>query len=131
MIPSVLDIVKQDYVDRNKIDEIFTQKHLLGQHDLVAINLFAFSEKIAKVYYYGGLLSYCTNILTNRTKQSWSSLDFKLIKNSEQIFNNEYDEAFLSYIKINNEDYFIEHNHIFTETEINTISDISCNILQE
>lgn len=65
MLPSVLDIVKHDYVDMTKIDEIFSQKHLLGQHDLVAVALFAYSEKIVKVYCIGGFHYYFTNISTN------------------------------------------------------------------
>lgn len=40
-------------------------------------------------------------------------------------FNNIYDEVFLSYFKIKDEDYFIEHNTIFTEYEIKKFEQIS------
>jgi hypothetical protein len=105
-------------VNKNKLDEIFSQKHLLGDHELVAVALIAHSSKIAKVYCFGGLHWYFTDIETKRRKMSWSSSDFEVFKNGSAKYNVKYDEAFLSHLRILDEDYYIEHNAEFTATEI-------------
>lgn len=125
MLPAVLDIAKHNFIDRTKTEEILSQKHLLSQHDLVAIAFIIFSEKIVKVYCIGGFDWYFTNIKTVRKKQSWSSQDFNDLKESNTKFNTPYDEAFLTYIEINNEDYYLEHNEAFTDKEIEEIVNLS------
>jgi hypothetical protein len=123
-LPSVVDVIKNDYVDRTKIDEILSQKHLLSIYDRVAVALISYSEKIAKVYCIGGLHWYFTNIKSKRNKMGWSSSDFDILKNGDKKNNVPYDEAFLSYIKVLEEDYYIEHNEEFDETEIDGIKKI-------
>lgn len=118
MSPSVLDIVKHEYIDRSKIEEISSQKHLLGQHDLIAMALVIFSEKIVKIYCIGGLKCYFTNIRTKRISMSFNSQVLNNLKEQEQRFNNPYDEVYLSYLMVKDEDYFIEHNDELTENEI-------------
>jgi hypothetical protein len=118
MLPSVLEVVKNDYVNKTKIDEIYSQKHLLGDHELVAVALITYSNKIAKVYCFGGLHWYFTDIESKRRKMSWGSADFKVFKNGSAKYNAKYDEAFLSHLRILDEDYYIEHNEEFTAAEI-------------
>ena len=125
MLPSVVNIVKHDYVNRTQIDEILSQKHLLSNHDLVAVALFSYSDKIAKVYCIGGLHWYFTDTQTKRKKMSWSSKDFDILKSGSKKYNVKYDEAFLSYISVGEEDYYIEHNEEFSENEINELDKIS------
>lgn len=121
MLPSVLEVVKNDYVNKDRIEEIFSQKHLLGDHELVAVALIAHSNKIAKVYCFGGLHWYFTDVETKRRKTGWSSSDFKVFKNGTAKYNVKYDEAFLSHLRILNEDYYIEHNEEFTAAEIDDL----------
>jgi hypothetical protein len=118
MKPAVLQVVKDDYIERAEIDEIISQKHLLSDQDLVAVALILYSDKIAKVYCFGGLHWYFTDIQTKRTKYSWSSHDFKVFEEGSIHYNVKYDEAFLSHLKIMDEDYYIEHNDEFNEDEI-------------
>lgn len=125
MLPSVVNIVKHDYVNRTQIDEILSQKHLLSNHDLVAVALFSYSDKIAKVYCIGGLHWYFTDTQTKRKKMSWSSKDFDILESGSKKYNVKYDEAFLSYISVGEEDYYIEHNEEFSENEINELDKIS------
>ena len=124
MLPSVLDVVKHDFIDRTKISEILSQKHLLSNHQLVAVALIIFSEKIVKVYCIGGFHWYFTNIQTKRTKMSWGSYYFKIFKEGNIKYNVNYDEVFLSYVKIKDEDYYIEHNDTFTDKEIIELEEI-------
>lgn len=125
MIPPVLDVVKHDFVDKSKIDEIISQKHLLSLHDTVAVAIISFSDKVAKVYCIGGLHWYFTNTKTVRTSQKWGSDDFDVFKNEHIKYNVPYGEAYLSYFKIWGEDFYIEHNNTFSEAEKKQLDDIS------
>ena len=117
MSPSVLEVVKNDYVDITRIDEIVSQKHLLSDHELVAVALISYSNKIAKVYCLGGLHWYFTDVQSKRKKTGWSSADFKVFKEGTARYNVRYDEAFLSHLRILDEDYYIEHNEEFNAAE--------------
>jgi hypothetical protein len=125
MIPSVLDVVKHNYIDKSKIDEIISQKHLLSLHDTVSVAIVSFSDKVAKVYCIGGWHWYFTNTHTIKTSQSWGSFDFDVFNNDNEKFNVPYDEAFLSHLKIWDEDFYIEHNSKFSELEIKVLNEIS------
>ncbi len=121
MLPSVLEVVKNDYVNKDRIKEIFSQKHLLGDHELVAVALIAHSNKITKVYCFGGLHWYFTDVESKRRETGWSSSDFEVFKNGSAKYNVKYDEAFLSHLRILDEDYYIEHNEEFTTAEIDDL----------
>ena len=125
MIPSVLDVVKHNYIDKSKIDEIISQKHLLSLYDTVAVAIVSFSDKVAKVYCMGGWHWYFCNTQTVRTSQRWGSDDFDIFKNEDIKFNVPYGEAYLSHLKIWDEDFYIEHNNAFREIEIKQLDDIS------
>ena len=119
MLPSVVNLVKDQYIDNNKVEEILSQKHLLSINDLVAITLVAHSSKVVKVYCIGGLSWYFTNHNTNRKKMSWNSLDFTPEKIKE---NTPYDEAFLTHFKVLDEDYYVEHNDKFNQKELSLLN---------
>lgn len=122
MLPSVLEVVKNDYVDTTRIEEIVSQKHLLSNHALVAVALLSYSKKIAKVYCFGGLNWYFTDIQTKRRKTSWSSADFNVFNDGAVKYNVNYDEAFLSHLRILDEDYYIEHNEEFNAGEMEALN---------
>lgn len=130
MLPSVINIVKYDYIDRTQIDEILSQKHLLSDRDLVAVALIAYSDKIVIIYCYGGLKWYFTNTQSKRTSMSRDTRDFNAMKEGRQKYNVIYDEAFLTYIRVAGEDYYIEHNEQFTSSEINELHEISADYLK-
>ncbi|MCL6264930.1 hypothetical protein [Flagellimonas myxillae] len=114
----VTHVVKDNYIDKDNLDRIFEQQHLLGRHDLVAVVLCGFSESVAKVYCMGGLHFYFSSTKSNRNKMSMNGLDFKEFKESPQNYNLTYDEAFISTIELHGECYFIEHNEKLNESEI-------------
>jgi hypothetical protein len=131
MLPSVSDVVKNDYVDNKKIDEILTQSYLLGTHGLVAVVLFSFSNKIAKVYCIGGFHYYFSEIRSNRIRRGWGSADFDVFKTGEIKYNVPFEEAYLSCINVRDEEYYIEHNEKFDESEILALDKISKSKLEE
>lgn len=116
-LPCVVDVVKHQYIDKNKYDDILSQSHLLSRMDFLAVLISMLSEKIANIYCYDGWLSYHTSTSSVRKFHSFDSRALKDIKNSSIHLNISYDEAFLSLVSVNNEDFFIEHNDVFTEHE--------------
>lgn len=120
---SVFNVMKHQYIDSNKLEEIFEQLHLLSLTDIVCVLLTATSEKIVKVYCYNGILMYFTDRNTNRTTWSWSSEDFdRFIEATEQV-NLSYDEAYISVFNFLGEKYFVEHNEMFDVSEVRKIID--------
>ena len=118
MIPSVLSLVKDDFIDRSACVEILTQKHLLSKYDLMAVSMTMLLQNLTKIYCIGGFHSYFTNTKSIRKNQSFNSQDFDKFKNNTPIFNSNYYEVFLSAIKIGDEEYYLEHNVELTYDEI-------------
>jgi len=112
--PAVFDVMKNQYIDSRKMDEIFKQLHLLRRDDIVSVLLVKASEKIVKVYCDDGLW-YWTNRKTNREKTSWSSQDFQNFLNAENKLNQPYDEAYISVLIFNGNPYYIEHNELISQ----------------
>jgi len=117
-LPCVVDLVKYQFIDRRKIQEILSQKHLISKSDLVAVLIFKYSEEIAMIFCDGGFTFYNSNTNSLRKNQGFDGRVFLEVKKSSLLINYVYEEAYLSYILFEGEDYFIEHNKKFTEKEI-------------
>lgn len=111
------DVMKYQYIDTNKKDEIHAQLSLLTDYDVVCCLLAFSSSKVVKIYCCGGLMMYFTDRKTNRKEMSWSGIDFKNFEDSAQKINLPYDEVYISVFEFNNEPYFIEHNETIDEEE--------------
>lgn len=120
--PTILDIVKHQYIDTQNIDEIKKQLHLLDKYDYYATLLAINFDKVCKVYNCGGLQMYFTDKKTNRTVHCWSGAEFDSFSKSTSRFNQKFDEAFISVVNLE-EDYYIEHNEILTDEEINILKE--------
>ena len=118
LLPSVANLVKDGFIDKDKSEELLTQKHLLQYDDLVAICLATFSDKVVKIYSSKGFASYFTSIKSERKNMSFSSQDFDIFDKQPILFNSEYYEVFLSSIKIRGLTYQMEHNIKFNDEEI-------------
>lgn len=81
---SVFNVMKHQYIDSAKMDEIISQLHLLSKVDIICVLMVAASEKIVKVYCYNGLVMYFTNRNTNRNAMSWAGADFKAFAEAEE-----------------------------------------------
>ncbi|MEX0597438.1 MAG: teicoplanin resistance protein VanZ [Candidatus Paceibacterota bacterium] len=121
----VTNVVKDQYIDKENIDKILEQKHLLGKHDLIAIILCGFSIKVSKVYCIGGIHMYFSSTKSKRESWSFSSLDFNNFKDSPENYNLKYDEAYISTVELYGEVYFIEHNNEFNSGEINELEELN------
>ena len=118
---SVFNVMKHQYIDSKKMDEIFSQLHLLSKADIICVLIVAASEKAVKVYCYDGLAMYFTDRNTNRTVRSWSSADFKTFAEAEERINQPYDEAYISTFTFEDEQFYVEHNEKLNVDEVGTI----------
>lgn len=107
---AVFDIMKHQVIDTTKRKEILSQIHLLNEADKIATYIALISKKVVKVYTYGGFQMYFTDRKTNRKALSWNGMEFKQFEESNEKFNQNYDEAFISVFKYNIND---NKNEIF------------------
>jgi len=121
----VSDVVKNQYIDKEKIPEILKQSHLLYKDDQIAVVMAGFSQKVSRIYFGNGMWSYFTSTNSNRKDMGSSGLRFKKILDSEVKYNNEYDEAYLSVIKISDENVYIEHNEEFDQKERSELEELT------
>jgi hypothetical protein len=125
MIPSVLDVVKNQFVNRDKFEEIISQTHLLSLNDRIAVSYFFICIKISQIHIGShGLIWYFSSTKSNRVSGGFNSQDFKTFKLAANPINQSFDGVFYSYLTISSEDIFLEHNEILDENEIKEIENI-------
>lgn len=118
---SVFNVMKHQYIDSNKMDEIFSQIHLLSKEDVICVLIVAASKKIVKIYCHNGLAMYFTDRNTNRTTMSWSGADFKAFADAEKRINQPYDEAYISVFTFADKEFYAEHNEKLNADDIDEI----------
>lgn len=118
MIPSVLNLVKDDYIERGKCEEILSQVHLLGKDQRVAVAMASMLSNLVKVYTSEGYHWFWTDIASVRKSGNFSTADFNVCKGKAPVFNLPFHDVFISAVKILNDEYFLEHNYHLTEQEI-------------
>ena len=125
----VFNIMKHQYIDTNKKEEILSQIDLLDKADTIAAYIALISDKVVKVYTYGGFQMYFTDRKTNRKVFSWSGMDFKRFEENNEQFNQKYDEAFISVFKYKmdekEETFFVEHNILLNDEDIKMIKELA------
>lgn len=114
-------LVKNNFINTEHIEEILSQKHLLKQIEVIMIYICKHIPNISKIYLYGGMDWYFTDLESDRKKTQWSSSDFKEFSCSTKKFNISYDEAFISVFKVGDSDIYIETNGIISESQIKNI----------
>ncbi|MCM1296070.1 MAG: hypothetical protein NC311_11060 [Muribaculaceae bacterium] len=115
---AIFSIIKHQYIDTKKFNDIFKQFHLLPMYDAISTLIVYICSKVTKVYTCDGLMMYFTDRNTNRTKMSWDSRDFKNFQNAQEKINQQYDEVFISVFKFKNDYYFVEHNELLENEDI-------------
>lgn len=133
---AVFDIMKHQVIDTTKRKEILSQIHLLDEADKIATYIALISKKVVKVYTYGGFQMYFSDRKTNRKSLSWNGMEFKQFEESNQKFNQKYDEALISVFKYNigdnkEETFFVEHNEYLNDYDTKLISELSVDKIME
>ena len=70
-------VVKDRFIDKEKIDEILSQSELLSLAELTAVFICSFSDKISLVYADGIFDIFFSSTKSNRTNSSWASKEFE------------------------------------------------------
>lgn len=133
---AVFDIMKHQVIDTTKRKEILSQIHLLDNTNKIATYIALISKKVVKIYTYGGLQMYFTDRKTNRKALSWDGMEFKQFEESNEKFNQNYDEVFISVFTYNigdnkQESFFVEHNECLNDYDINLIKELSVDKIME
>lgn len=115
---AVFNVMKHQYIDTRRLEEIFSQLHLLSREDVVCVLLAASNEKVVKLYCYQGILMYFTDRNTNRKELSWSGKDFLGFSSSDHPVNQVYNDVFLSVFRFEETPYYVEHNELLTSDEV-------------
>lgn len=129
---AVFEIMKFQVIDTTKEEEILSQIYLLNKIDTIATYIAFSSDKVIKVYAYGGIQMYFTDRKTNRQKMSWGGMEFLNFEKNCNQYNQEYDEVFISVFKYKisdekEETFFVEHNEILNDKDIQIISKLKFN----
>lgn len=117
----VFNIVKHQYIDSRKMDEILAQLDLMPKGDIICTLMVYACDKVVKTYIHSGLLMYFTDKDTNRKAHSWSGLDFKNFADAPEKINQPYDEAYISAFLFDEEYYYAEHNDKFDNDDLTRI----------
>ncbi|WP_149428083.1 teicoplanin resistance protein VanZ [Exiguobacterium acetylicum] len=118
MLPSVLNIKKSSYIDRNNLQEILSQVHLLSETEIQVVVISKVSDKFTRI-----MLSdfpntlYFTNIISNRLNFGFSVNDFLKLQKKIDTFNVSLDNIFISSLNIKENKFLVEHNQEFTFEE--------------
>lgn len=118
---AVSEVLKINYIDTLKLDEIFEQAYLLNEIDFIAVKIVKLLPHISKVYCYRGIICYFTNNKTERKKQECSGFDFNNFEKNVAKYNMKYDEVYISCLKTKEGTFFVEHNHKLSESDISLI----------
>ena len=120
------NFVKWNVFDRKDIPIILKQAHLLSFHHWVVLEFAARYQELIKIYLYDGLLYFRTE--TPRKKEqslSWSSEDFKKMRESELKVNIPYKGALMAIARVNDCYFFLEYEHRFDAMRIIDLNNFS------
>lgn len=115
---ATFNVVKHQYIDSLKMDELLKQLPLMSKDDIVCVLMVYACNKVVKTYCKDGLLMYFTERNSNRKVMSWSMLDFIKFAEAENKINQAYDDVYISVFSFENELYYIEHNEPIDNEDI-------------
>ena len=98
-------VVKDRFIDKEKIDEILSQSELLSLAELTAVFICSFSDKISLVYADGIFDIFFSSTKSNRTNSSWDSKEFEEIRKYSKSFNLSFDNVYISKIQVHQRVY--------------------------
>ena len=115
---AVFNVVKHQYIDSQKMDNLLKQLHLMSKDDIICVLLVQACNKVIKLYCLNGMLMYFTEKETNRKAMTWAGNDFKRFADATDKINQPYDEAYISVLFFEDTPYFIEHNELLSSDEV-------------
>jgi len=118
MIPSVFDVVRNQFFEIESLDEIETQKHLLNSYEQVILQILQAGIKLTNIYPNCSIFSYFTSISSNYHTTSWYASEYAAYLGRKEIFNETHHNIFRSIVKLFGDNWILEHNEIFSDKDI-------------
>ncbi|CAH0308942.1 hypothetical protein SRABI96_04903 [Peribacillus sp. Bi96] len=114
-LPAVLDVTKNRYIDKRKIDGILSQTHILRNIEIQAVVIAMMSEKVTRIMLSDFTIEFFfTNTESVRKGMGLSSEKHLELRNRNMtVLNFPIDNAFISSINVGGDNFFIEHNQEF------------------
>lgn len=117
----ISNIIKDFYVDISKYDKILKQIHLLRDYEKIIVQIFKISNKIVNIHFNASPIPYFSNTISKKSKFEYSSKQFDDFKNATNRVNMNYQEVYMSVFNIDEDEYYIEHNELLNDNEIQKI----------
>lgn len=122
---AICDIIHNQYIDRGKSTEIKSQIRLLSVSEKFVFEIFCISNKISKVHCSEGLLCYFSDVKSLKTTNHTIGGDsFSKHFESPDTYNYPFYEVYLSFVKILNENYYLEHNTSLSSEEVGQMKEL-------
>ncbi len=122
----VYTFVKWNIFERKDIPIILKQAHLLSFHHWVVLEFAARYEELIKIHLYDGLLSFIMeNSKGEEGLYSFSSEDFKKMREGQVKVNIPYKGGFMSIVNVNGCDFFLEYEHKFEDMRLKDVYNFS------
>lgn len=122
MLPAVLGVKKYKYIDKRKINEILSQRHLLRTKEIQAIAIAMMLEKVTRIMPSDFTVElFWTNTKSVRERWGVSMEKYLELQNRDMtVLNFPIDNGFISTIDVGGENFLIEHNQVFDFEEFET-----------
>lgn len=114
---AISNIIRENYVDISKYDEIKRQIHLLTNYEKIIVEIFKISSKITCIYFNGYPLSYFSNVPSKKKKTYYDSEEFNTYIRMRKNKNIKNNGIYTSVFNIKNDIYLVEHNEILDYNE--------------
>lgn len=116
---AICNIIHNQYIDRAKLTEIKNQIHLLNISEKFIFEIICISDKVSMVHCYEGLVWYFSDVKSQKTTNHTLGGDsFSKHFNAPDTYNYSFYEVYLSFVKICNENYYVEHNTSLSNEEV-------------
>lgn len=127
MLPSVYYVIRCGLIDLDCLDEINSQKHLLGDYERIIIEILLKGVKLSKIYPSGDFIGYETSIQSNYRTNSWSFSEMEEFLKQDENYNIVYNNVYRSIVKGDDGKWVLEHNEMLTGEEICIINQVFSN----
>ena len=114
-------VIKLNYIDTTKIDEILKQQHLLSSWDVIALDIFKHFPTTTRISCTVGLVQYSSD----RSPPSLSSIPIReiLSKGTNPPCNIKVGDLYFTFIAHSNIDHIMEHTDILDTVAIRAFND--------
>ena len=130
----VYEFLNYDFINLDKIDDIYSQKHLIPENKLKILDLCCCTTKIVEIIYGNGIYHFFTSL--TKDEYNCNIIDLEELIKINDYYNISYDEIYVSVMNIgenieikSNDIIYIFHKEKLDDNEIKCIEDIINNLI--